>query len=136
MERSDFDLSLVFSLKISIHYLEFYFAGKVLSMHSLLQELITLLFAAVLFVPIFRYFGVGAILAYLFAGAVIGPEFLSLITEPKSILHFSELGVVFLLFLIGLELEPSRLWAMRKEVFGLGLSQMFLTGGVFTGIGH
>ncbi|MEE6251415.1 MAG: monovalent cation:proton antiporter-2 (CPA2) family protein [Bdellovibrionota bacterium] len=136
MERSDFDLSLVFSLKISIHYLEFCFAGKVLSMHSLLQELITLLFAAVLFVPIFRYFGVGAILAYLFAGAVIGPEFLSLITEPKSILHFSELGVVFLLFLIGLELEPSRLWAMRKEVFGLGLSQMFLTGGVFTGIGH
>ena len=100
-------------------------------MHSQMLQLVTLLFAAVLIVPLFRYFGIGAILAYLFAGVLIGPELFSLISDPKSILHFSELGVVFLLFLIGLELDPKRLWGMRKEVFGFGLSQMALTGGLF-----
>lgn len=103
-------------------------------MHDQLIELLILLTSAVIFVPLFRYFNVGAILAYLFAGVMIGPEILSLIKDPQTILHFSELGVVFLLFVIGLELEPSRLWRMKKNVFGMGLLQMLFTGAAFTGI--
>ncbi len=102
-------------------------------MHDQLIELLILLTSAVVFVPLFRYFNAGAILAYLFAGVVIGPEILTLIKDPKTILHFSELGVVFLLFLIGLELHPARLWRMKRNVFGMGLLQMTVTGGVFLG---
>lgn len=104
-------------------------------MHSLLIELLTLATAAVVFVPLFRKIGLGAILAYLFAGIIIGPFALKLISDAKDILHFSELGIVFLLFVIGLELAPNKLWALRRSIFGLGLLQVLLTGAVFTWIG-
>lgn len=87
---------------------------------SLLHQVAVLLIAAVLAVPLFKRFGLGSVLGYLFAGLLIGPFGLRLITDYGSILHFSEFGVVLLLFLIGLELNPSRLWVMRKAVFGLG----------------
>ncbi|MEZ4749117.1 MAG: monovalent cation:proton antiporter-2 (CPA2) family protein [Bdellovibrionota bacterium] len=104
-------------------------------MHNELHALLVLLISAVLLVPIFRYFKLGAILAYLFAGVLIGPQCLQLIGNPHAILAFSELGVVFLLFLIGLELEPARLWNMRRSVFGMGLSQMLTTGLALMGLG-
>ncbi|MEO0335767.1 MAG: cation:proton antiporter, partial [Pseudomonadota bacterium] len=88
--------------------------------------------AAIVAVPVFRRLKIGAILAYLFAGIVIGPSGAGFIEQPETVLHFSELGVVFLLFIIGLELAPQKLWSMRKLIFGLGFAQMMLTGAVFT----
>lgn len=84
--------------------------------------------AAVLVVPIFRRLGLGAVLGYLAAGAVIGPFGLSLIDDPESAAHLAEFGVVLLLFIIGLELNPTRLWTMRSLVFGLGGAQVVSTG--------
>lgn len=104
-------------------------------MHALLIELLTLATAAVVFVPLFRKLGLGAILAYLFAGIIIGPFALKLISDAQDILHFSELGIVFLLFVIGLELAPNKLWALRRSIFGLGLLQVVLTGALFTWLG-
>ena len=104
-------------------------------MQTLLIQIITLAFAAVVFVPLFRKIGLGAILAYLFAGVVIGPSVLSFIQESQDILHFSELGVVFLLFVIGLELAPHKLWELRNSIFGLGFLQVALTGFFFTFLG-
>lgn len=104
-------------------------------MQFLLIELLTLSMAAVIFVPLFRKIGLGAILAYLFSGVIIGPFALRLITDAKDILHFSELGIVFLLFVIGLELSPNKLWALRRSIFGLGLLQVLLTGVLFSLIG-
>ncbi len=104
-------------------------------MQSLLIEVLTLSMAAVVFVPLFRKVGLGAILAYLFSGVIIGPFVLRLISDAKDILHFSELGIVFLLFVIGLELSPNKLWALRRSIFGLGLLQVFLTGVLFCLIG-
>lgn len=69
----------------------------------------------------------GAVLGYLFAGVIIGPSVLGLVGNPQSVAQFSELGVVLLLFIIGLELSPKRLWVMRKAVFGVGLAQVLLT---------
>ena len=83
--------------------------------------------AAVVAVPLTKRLGLGAVLGYLAAGAVIGPWGLGLIGEVESILHFAEIGVVLLLFIIGLELQPSRLWTMRKSVFGLGALQVAIT---------
>ncbi|MFN0160328.1 MAG: monovalent cation:proton antiporter-2 (CPA2) family protein [Burkholderiales bacterium] len=90
--------------------------------------------AAVLAVPLSRLLGLGAVLGYLTAGMLIGPWGLKLITDVQAILHFSEFGVVLLLFLIGLELQPSRLWVLRRQVFGLGAAQVALTGLVLGGI--
>ncbi len=104
-------------------------------MQSLLIELLTLSTAAVVFVPLFRKVGLGAILAYLFSGVIIGPFVLRLISDAKDILHFSELGIVFLLFVIGLELSPNKLWALRRSIFGLGLLQVLLTGVLFCLVG-
>jgi monovalent cation:proton antiporter-2 (CPA2) family protein len=84
--------------------------------------------AAVIIVPIFRRLGLGAVLGYLAAGAIIGPYGLKLFTDVGAIVHFAELGVVLLLFIIGLELQPSRLWTMRTAVFGLGGAQVAITG--------
>ena len=90
--------------------------------------------AAVVAVPIFRRLGLGSVLGYLAAGAVIGPFGLALIAEVESVLHFAEFGVVLLMFIVGLELKPSRLWVMRRDIFGLGLCQVITTGLVLTGI--
>ncbi|HEX2878450.1 MAG TPA: monovalent cation:proton antiporter-2 (CPA2) family protein [Polyangiaceae bacterium] len=83
--------------------------------------------AAVVAVPIFTRLGLGAVLGYLAAGAVIGPSGLGLISEVEDTLHIAELGVVLLLFIIGLELQPTRLWRMRGAVLGVGGAQLALT---------
>lgn len=95
---------------------------------SLLQAAVVFLFAAVLTVPLAKRLQLGAVLGYLLAGVIIGPAVLGLIGNPQSVMHISELGVVLLLFIIGLELSPRRLWVMRKAVFGVGLAQVLLTG--------
>ena len=80
-----------------------------------------------LVVPLFRQFGFGSVLGYLAAGVLIGPWCLGLIGDVESILHFAELGVMLLLFIIGLELQPSRIWVLRKSIFGLGAAQVLVT---------
>jgi monovalent cation:proton antiporter-2 (CPA2) family protein len=83
--------------------------------------------AATIIVPVFRRFGLGDVLGYLGAGLLIGPWGLEFIDHPEEILHFAEIGVVFLLFIIGLELQPSRLWVFRKLLLGLGGLQVLIT---------
>ena len=80
--------------------------------------------AAVLCVPIAKRLGLGSVLGYLIAGAAIGPWGLRFVEDVESMLHFSEFGVVLMLFVIGLELEPKRLWSMKSEVFGGGALQL------------
>ena len=80
--------------------------------------------AAVIAVPLARYAGLGSIIGYLVAGIAIGPFGLNLVSDAQSILHFAEFGVVLMLFLVGLELEPRRLWAMRRPIFGWGSLQL------------
>jgi glutathione-regulated potassium-efflux system ancillary protein KefC len=91
---------------------------------SLLTNAVVYLAAAVVAVPLAKRLGLGAVLGYLLAGMAIGPWGLGLIREVEDILHFSEFGVVLLLFLIGLELEPDRLWSMRRPIFGWGSAQV------------
>jgi len=98
-------------------------------MHSLPQACVFLL-TAVLLVPLFQRLKLGAVLGYLGAGMLIGPWGLGMIGDVASTLEFAELGVVLLLFLVGLELQPSRLWVLRRPVFGLGGAQVTLTGAV------
>jgi len=94
---------------------------------SLIQEAIIYLVAAIIAVPLSKRLGFGSVLGYLAAGIIIGPFGFRLIRDPEHILHFAELGVVFLLFIIGLELQPSRLWVLRRMVFGLGSAQVLLS---------
>lgn len=96
--------------------------------------LLILLAAIVLAVPLSRYAGLGSILGYLAAGVVIGPSVTGLVTNVNEISDVSELGVTMLLFLIGLELRPHRLWVLRKAVFGMGLGQMLPTSLILAGI--
>ena len=91
--------------------------------------------AAVLAVPLARLLGLGAIIGYLAAGIVIGPWGLKLVTEPATMLHIAEFGVVLMLFLVGLELEPRRLWAMRRPIFGGGSVQLLGSAALMTGVG-
>ena len=93
------------------------------------SQALLLLGGAVVAAPIFKKLGLGTVLGYLAAGVVIGPVFHQ-ITDGEAILGFAELGVVFLLFVIGLELKMSRLWAMRRDIFGLGSAQVLVTGGL------
>lgn len=100
---------------------------------ALFAQPLLLLGGAVIAAPIFRKLGLGTVLGYLAAGVVIGPV-LNLIGGSGEILAVAELGVVLLLFVIGLELKPSRLWHMRRDIFGLGTGQVVLTGLAITGI--
>lgn len=100
---------------------------------NLYSEALLLLGGAVVAAPLFKRIGLGTVLGYLAAGVIIGP-ILSLIVEGREILEFAELGVVFLLFVLGLELKPSRLWQMRRDIFGLGLIQVLVTGFAITGL--
>ena len=84
---------------------------------------------AVVTVALFKRLGLGSVLGYLAAGALVGPSFTGLIGNAEEALHVGEFGVVLLLFVIGLELQPSRLWRMRKEIVGLGALQVGITGG-------
>jgi len=92
--------------------------------HDFMIALLVFLVAAVVAVPLARRFGLGAVLGYLLAGAAIGPWALRLVTNVDSILHFSEFGVVLMMFVIGLELEPKKLWALRHSIFGFGGAQL------------
>jgi CPA2 family monovalent cation:H+ antiporter-2 len=96
------------------------------------SELLLLLGGAVVAAPIFKRLGLGTILGYLAAGVAIGPV-ARLVLDGDKLLHVSELGIVLLLFLIGLELRPARLWTMRRQIFGLGLAQLLLTGSIIAG---
>lgn len=94
---------------------------------NFLLSVFVFLGAACLLVPISKLSGLGSVIGYLIAGVLIGPSVLGLISDPITILHFAEFGVVMMLFLIGLELEPRKLWAMRGKLVGLGGSQVALT---------
>ncbi|MBN8480824.1 MAG: cation:proton antiporter [Xanthomonadales bacterium] len=89
-----------------------------------LVQVVALLGAAVVMVPIFRRIGLGSVLGYLAAGLVIGPFGLGWFADPAAILHVAELGVVMFLFIVGLEMQPSHLWKLRREIFGLGSLQI------------
>lgn len=101
--------------------------------NALFTEMVLLLGGAVVAAPIFKKLGLGTVLGYLAAGIVIGPIFHG-ITDGEQILDVAELGVVFLLFIIGLELKPSRLWQMRRDIFGLGTAQVVVTGLALTAL--
>ena len=101
---------------------------------SMLMSAVPLLGFALAFVLLFRRLGLGATLGYIVAGAVVGPHILGLVADPERILAFAELGIVLLLFLVGLELNPTRLWRMRKDIFGFGLLQVFLCGAALAGL--
>jgi len=94
---------------------------------TLFEQIVVFLAAAVIAVPLFSRLKMGAVLGYLVAGVVIGPHALGLIADPDSTMRFAEMGVVLLLFLLGLELTPERLWRMRRIVFGAGGVQVALT---------
>ncbi len=100
-----------------------------------LMPVVGLLGAAVVAAPLFQRLGLGSVLGYLAAGVLIGPFGVGLIREPASLLHIAELGVVMFLFFIGLEMRPSRLWAMRSQIFGLGLTQVGVCTALLTAIG-
>ena len=100
-----------------------------------LLRAVALLGAAVIAVPLFRRLGLGSVLGYLAAGLVIGPFGLGWFSEPESILHFAELGVVMFLFVVGLEMRPSHLWSLRRQIFGLGALQIAACTAALTGVG-
>ncbi|KAA3627503.1 MAG: transporter [Proteobacteria bacterium] len=99
-----------------------------------LTEILILLAATIIAVPLFQRLGLGSVLGYLSAGAVIGPWGLGFISEVEDIRHIAEFGVVFLLFIIGIEISPARLKKMRKMVFGLGTAQLVVTGIAISGV--
>src|SRR3989344_1474911 len=92
-----------------------------------------LLAAALAFVLLFRRLGLGAVLGYLVGGSIIGPQVLGLVADPELIVGFAEIGIVLLLFLVGLELAPARLWQLKRDIFGLGMSQVVVSGLVLAG---
>ena len=98
----------------------------------MLIDILFLLVAAVVIVPIFQRLGLSSVLGYLAAGLIVGPFVLGMVQNVEDVQHIGELGVVFLLFVIGLELKPQRLWNMRHQVFGMGLLQVVLTGIILT----
>ena len=101
-----------------------------------LTDIIILLAAAVVAVPLARVIGLGTVPGFLLAGILVGPSVLGLIDNAEEIRHLAELGVVLLLFIIGIELKPSRLWLMRRQVFGLGTLQVLVTGALITVAAH
>ena len=100
-----------------------------------LIKVVALLGAAVVAVPLFRRLGLGSVLGYLAAGLLIGPFGLAWFSDPQSILHVAELGVVMFLFVIGLEMRPSHLWGLRRQIFGLGSLQIAVCTVALTGVG-
>lgn len=101
---------------------------------DLLLAGVLFLFAAVVAVPLAARLGIGAVLGYLLAGIAIGPWGLGFISDVDEILHFSELGVVFLMFIIGLELNPSKLWRLRSSIFGVGAAQVLCSAAILGGL--
>jgi glutathione-regulated potassium-efflux system ancillary protein KefC len=103
-------------------------------MEKLLIDVVVFLLAALVMVPLSIRFGFGSVLGYLLAGVMIGPWVLRLVTDVDAILHFSELGIVLMMFVIGLEMQVAKLWAMRRTIFGYGGIQMALCAGLLTTI--
>jgi Kef-type K+ transport system membrane component KefB len=101
---------------------------------SLLINALYYLLAAVIAVPLFKKIGLGSILGYLCAGIVLGPHALAIVSDPDEVLHFAEYGVILLLFVIGLELAPNKLWNMRSHIGLIGGSQLLLTTLVIGGL--
>src|SRR5512147_1150142 len=95
--------------------------------NGLLEHALVYLAAGVIAVPVFKRLGLGSVLGYLVAGIAIGPWGLRLVSDPRALLEIAEFGVVLLLFLVGLELNPQRVWSMRRAIFGLGGLQVALT---------
>jgi glutathione-regulated potassium-efflux system protein KefB len=100
-----------------------------------LMQVVALLGAGVIAVPLFKRLGLGSVLGYLAAGLALGPFGLGVVSDPEAILHAAELGVVMFLFIIGLEMEPSKLWSLRRQIFGLGMIQVLICGALLTGVG-
>jgi len=100
-----------------------------------LGHTVVLLSAAVVAVPLFRRLGLGSVLGYLVAGLAIGPFGLKIFTDAETLLHIAELGVVMFLFVIGLEMRPTKLWSLRKQIFGLGVAQVVTCGALLTLVG-
>jgi len=103
--------------------------------HGFLHQALVYLAAGVIAVPVFKRLGLGSVLGFLAAGMAIGPWGLALVSEPQAILRFAEFGVVLLLFLVGLELNPQRLWQMRRPIFGMGAVQVLATIAAVTAAG-
>lgn len=103
-------------------------------MNSFINQALFFIASAVILVPIFHKLGLGSILGYLVAGIIVGPYGLSLIHETEMLKHFAELGVILLLFIIGLEIQPTKLWSMRRRLFGLGNLQILLCSLIFMAI--
>ncbi|WP_419816624.1 monovalent cation:proton antiporter-2 (CPA2) family protein [Glacieibacterium sp.] len=101
---------------------------------GVLGEAVAYLFAVVVLVPLFTRLGLGAVIGYLAAGILIGPSALGLVRDPASASQLAEYGIVMLLFVIGLELKPSRLWQLRRDIFGLGAAQVLACGAALTGV--
>ncbi len=100
-----------------------------------LVKVVVLLAAGVVAVPLFKRLGLGSVLGYLAAGLAIGPFGLAFFSEAQTILHIAELGVVMFLFVIGLEMQPTKLWSMRRQIFGLGLLQVAVCTALLSGLG-
>ena len=107
-----------------------------MNQHLFLQSAVVFLLATVLMVPLARRFQLGAVLGYLAGGVLIGPSLLGLVPNDARVAQLSELGVVLLLFVIGLELSPQRLWVMRRAVFGAGLAQVVTAALAIGGLAH
>src|SRR5687767_12507877 len=103
---------------------------------SLIAQVAVFLGATVLAIPLFRRLRLSSILGYLAAGVAIGPWGLRIVEDAEGVMHIAEFGVVLLLFVIGLELQPSRLRAMRRSIFGLGLAQVAVTTSAITAVAY
>src|SRR4051794_2159906 len=95
---------------------------------AILESGAIMLGAALIFVTLFRQLKLGATLGYIVAGALIGPQVMQLIRDPEQLTSVTDIGIALLLFIVGLELQPSRLWRLRKDIFGLGRAQVVLCG--------
>jgi monovalent cation:proton antiporter-2 (CPA2) family protein len=104
-------------------------------MDAIIEQVLIFIGASILLVPLFHKLGFGSVLGYLIAGLFVGPYGMGLIHDLESVMHFAEIGVILLLFVIGLEIQPRRLWSMKKDLICLGGLQILLTTAVFTGIG-
>jgi monovalent cation:proton antiporter-2 (CPA2) family protein len=116
-----------YNLVVTLASSSSFFYNPFMTLHEFLISAFWFLVAAVFFVPIFKRLGLGSLLGYIAAGATLGPWALKSVGDVEGVSRYAELGVVFLLFVIGLELKPQKLWAMRKSVFGLGFLQMLIT---------
>ncbi|MGK7872943.1 MAG: cation:proton antiporter [Xenococcaceae cyanobacterium] len=107
---------------------------SIVASDNLLVDVLVMFIVAILSVPIFKSIGLGSVLGYLFAGIIVGPSLLQVTNDIEGVRHFAEYGVVLLMFLIGLELKPAKLWSMRNTVFGLGFLQILVTGVALGGV--